>query len=504
MTPGSPHFHPFAPVAFGPLSRCLRELAARLATVGEPAPGAFARVESTVDGVGIDLLEWLRGAPAGARRYFRDRSGRVEVAGVGVAASAELGAHLPDDRAQGGSGPRAVEPVARGLVAREPVADGFVADGPAACGGIRQEGGASPAVWFLAQPFDGARPREAAWAPFAASPCVLSTVEVRRLAAARDETASDGALVVALHRAHGTPLAAVEAEVEALTASLAAAGATCAIEPALVRETDAIDEAAWTLAVEASLERIRGGELRKIVLARPRRYAASSALDPVGVLARVASRETRGFRFLVEVGAGRAFLGVTPERLFSRHGRMVRSEAVAGTRPRGVDGVADRLLGESLLASAKDRREQTLVIERVREALSACATTLRIDAEPRLLRLAYVQHLSTRLVGELRPGVGDADLVRALHPTPAVAGAPVADAVAILRALEPFDRGLYAGPVGVVSADGAEVAVAIRSARIEGDALVAFAGAGIVDGSDPAEEWRETGHKLLAFERLAN
>ncbi|MFM1822183.1 MAG: hypothetical protein RI967_449, partial [Planctomycetota bacterium] len=120
MTPGSPQFHSFAAVGFAPLSRCLRELAARLAAVAEPAPGAFARVESTVDGVGIDLLEWLRGAPAGARRYFRDRSGRVEVAGVGVAASAESGAHET----------------------------------------LRQEGGASPAVWFLAQPFDAARARE--------------------------------------------------------------------------------------------------------------------------------------------------------------------------------------------------------------------------------------------------------------------------------------------------------------------------------------------------------
>lgn len=464
MTPGSSHSHSFVPPATAPLARCLRELEARLAAVDGPAPGAFARVESTVDGVGIELLEWLRGAPAGARRYFRDRSGRVEVAGVGCAATAEFGLH---DQ-------------------------------------LAQEGGASPAVWFLAQPFDAEREREPAWSPFAASPCVLPTIEVRRLAGAREEASADGALVVALHRAHGTPHGSVAAEVGALVASLAAASASCAIEPALVREADAIDEAAWTGAVEASLARIRAGELRKIVLARPRRYAASSALDPVGVLARVASRETRGFRFLVEVGAGRAFLGVTPERLFSRHGRMVRSEAVAGTRPRGVDGVADRLLGESLLASAKDRREQSLVVERVREALAGCATTLRIDAEPRLLRLAYVQHLSTRLVGELRAGIGDAELVRALHPTPAVAGAPVGDAVAILRALEPFDRGLYAGPVGVVSADGAEIAVAIRSARVEGDSLVAFAGAGIVDGSDPAEEWRETGHKLLAFERLAN
>ena len=114
-----------------------------------------------------------------------------------------------------------------------------------------------------------------------------------------------------------------------------------------------------------------------------------------------------------------------------------------------------------------------------------------------------MQHLQTRVHAALRAGVGDAELVAALHPTPAVAGAPVASATEALRALEPFDRGLYAGPVGIVSRDGAEIAVAIRSALVEGDVLTAFAGAGIVDGSDPAEEWRETGHKLLAFEGLA-
>ena len=114
-----------------------------------------------------------------------------------------------------------------------------------------------------------------------------------------------------------------------------------------------------------------------------------------------------------------------------------------------------------------------------------------------------MQHLATRVQAELRAGTSDTDLVRLLHPTPAVAGAPIVPAIQALRAYEPFDRGLYAGPIGVVSRDGAEIAVAIRSARLDGDALVAFAGAGIVEGSDPAEEWRETGHKLLAFERLA-
>jgi menaquinone-specific isochorismate synthase len=340
-------------------------------------------------------------------------------------------------------------------------------------------------------PFDRDRPRDAAWRGFDMAPCVLPSVELRR--------SGDGA-TLAVNVAASTDRGALRE----LLQRLATPDSSCSVEPAIVRQDDPCDEAGWMRAVEAALGRIRAGAMRKIVLARRRRYLASAPLDPVSVLTRLSARESRGFRFLVEVAPGRAFIGVTPERLVSRVGTTARSEAVAGTRPRGVDAVADRLLGESLMASAKDRAEHLLVVERVRDALSGCATSVRTDAEPRLLRLAYVQHLLTRVSADLRPGEGDVGLVCALHPTPAVAGAPVHRAIDALRELEPFDRGLYAGPLGVMSADGAEVAVAIRSALVEGDRLTAFAGAGIVEGSDPAEEWRETGHKLLAFERLAS
>ncbi len=437
-------------------ARIARILASRLAAMPAPdgvrAPG-FVRLEMPVDAT--DIMSWLRAAPKGARRCFRDRSARLEVAGVGVAHRADFGAHdLVEQRSPAGASQRG-------------------------------------SVWFLAMPFDRARPRDEAWGPFADDHCVLPIVEFRR-------DGESHALAVNLSDDAGARGAAI-----ALLERLAESRDECAIEPALVRESDGDGEAAWTRSVRGGLDAIARGELRKIVLARTRRYHASGALDPVAVLARLAAREVRGFRFLVEAGEGHAFLGVTPERLVSRSGRIARSEAVAGTRPRGVDTVADRLLGESLMASAKDRREHELVIERVREALASLSGSLRVEAEPRLRRLAYVQHLVTRVTADLRPGTPDAELVDALHPTPAVAGAPVARAIAALRTLESFDRGLYAGPVGVVSRDGAEIAVAIRSARIDGDSLTAYAGAGIVEGSDPADEWRETGHKLLAFERLA-
>lgn len=434
------------------VARALVDLAQRVDQATLPQGREFVRLEASVEPT--DLLHWLRGVPAGARRYFRDRGSKLEIAGTGRAAAGEFG----EQERWSQAAPRG--------------------------GAVRASG------WFVALPFDDSRPRDGAWSRFVEQPCVLPEIEMRR----------DGeAHVLAVHLTERTARTQLAERLRALSQP----AGPCVVEPALVRQPDGTGETDWMRAVRAALERIRSGALRKVVLARTRRYTASGRLDPVAVLSRLAGREARGFRFLVEAEEGHAFLGVTPERLVLRAGRIARSEAVAGTRPRGVDSVADRLLGESLLASAKDRREHELVVERVREALAACATSLRVDAEPRLLRLAYVQHLATRVQAELRAGVSDLELVRALHPTPAVAGAPVADAIDTLRDLEPFDRGLYAGPVGVVSRDGAEIAVAIRSARIDGDELTAFAGAGIVEGSDPAEEWRETGHKLLAFERLA-
>ena len=483
MPTGSFQRHAPADDAPRVVERAALELAARVESAPAIDPSAagglhaatasrvFLRLEESVEPT--DLLQWLRGQPAGARRYFRDRSTKLEVASVGTAAACAFGE--PEAWRQAGKGH---EWKGQEGKAHEAGSGSSRATGPRA------------SAWFVSLPFDGARARDAAWTRFTGRSCLLPEIELRR----------DGEQhVLAVHITAATDRPALAAALRRASAS----ADSCVVEPALVRQSDGNGEADWIRAVRAGLERIRAGAMRKIVLARTRRYSASGALDPVAVLSRLAARESRGFRFMIEAGAGHAFLGVTPERLFSRSGRIARSEAVAGTRPRGVDGVADRLLGESLLASAKDRREHELVVERVREALAGCATSLRVDGEPRLLRLAYVQHLATRVQAELRAGIGDRELVRALHPTPAVAGAPVAEAIEALREFEPFDRGLYAGPVGVVSRDGAEIAVAIRSARIDGDQLTAFAGAGIVEGSDPAEEWRETGHKLLAFERLA-
>ena len=303
-----------ARVLFGRVS----ELVSALADSAMPRAREFVRLETALEP--CDLLQWLRGAPAGARRYFRDRSAKFEVAGIGIAAADQFGAHESWEQREGSS--------------------------------------ATASTWFVALPFDPARARDPQWGAFVDSECVLPLIELRR---------SGETHQLAVNITASTDVVALLELLE----RVANPDKSCIVEPALVRENDGTGEAEWTRAVCAGLTRIREGSLRKIVLARTRRYSASAPLDPVAVLMRLAARETRGFRFLLETAPRCAFLGVTPERLVSRTDRTVRSEAVAGTRPRGVDGVADRLLGESLLASAKDRREHELVMHSPR-AHSRC------------------------------------------------------------------------------------------------------------------------------------
>ena len=172
---------------------------------------------------------------------------------------------------------------------------------------------------------------------------------------------------------------------------------------------------------------------------------------------------------------------------------------MAGTRPRGASATDDARLLEELLRSDKDRREHEYVRISIREELAPLADDFYLDAEPSEMKLASGRHLVSRVRATLRDGVTSLDVLKALHPTPAVGGYPSADAIAAIRAREPFDRGWYAGPVGWIGPDSAEFAVGIRSGLVQPRTLSLYSGAGIVEGSTPEGEWDEIEHKIVAF-----
>ena len=272
--------------------------------------------------------------------------------------------------------------------------------------------------------------------------------------------------------------------------------------PKPVSRTDSPGWPGWKRNIERALAAFDEEKLGKVVFARRADFGFEDDLDPVLLAENLEDATPDCFHFYLEPEDGTVFVGASPERLFRREGREVRSEAVAGTRPRGDSEVADAELGEQLLGSAKDLSEHSYVRDSIGETLGNLCETLEIEERLSEMKLARGRHLVSRARGTLREGVTDWDVLEALHPTPAVGGHPKEEALEEIRASEPFDRGWYAGPVGWVSADAAEFAVGIRSGLVSGRTLRLFSGAGIVAGSVPEEEWAEIEQKIGDFTRI--
>ena len=247
----------------------------------------------------------------------------------------------------------------------------------------------------------------------------------------------------------------------------------------------------WRDSVNAAVDRIHDGELRKVVLAQALRATLDAPLSVPDVLSRLGDRYPDCYRFLVEPAGGGSFFGATPERLVSLRGRTVETGALAGTTGRGDTPEEDEWLARELFDDPKNTHEHELVADAIRDQLEPFASSVATGSR-RVRRLATVQHLETPITAELAEDEHVLTLVEALHPTPAVGGLPPDRALSTIRETERFDRGWYAAPVGWFDATGyGSFAVALRSAVASEDVATLFAGVGIVADSDPDREWDE-------------
>jgi menaquinone-specific isochorismate synthase len=250
--------------------------------------------------------------------------------------------------------------------------------------------------------------------------------------------------------------------------------------------------AQWERAVAAAVERIRGGGLRKVVLARDLQLATPAAIDVIAALKVLAGRDPDCYVF-----ACAGLIGATPELLIQREGRQVRSRVIAGTAGRGSGPAEDAAISAELAASAKEAEEHRYAADSVSQALARLCADLIVDAAPSVIRLADTCHLATALSGTLTVGASALKLVGVLHPTAAVCGTPRSAAIHVIRELESMDRGRYAGPVGWMDARGdGEWGLALHCGEINGSRARLFAGCGIVAGSDPAAELAEAEAKF--------
>ena len=438
------------------------------AAVGEPlVPGTDERVVRLAVPVevpvgGLNQFLWLREQPTFPKLYWSGREDGVCVAAVGVA------------DAVGGDGFEGVGALGKRL-ASLPVSDGT---GARYYGGVR---------------FDPSREPADEWAAFGAYRFVLPRFELHA-----GEVGTTLVCNLVLPRDADRSEEILEG-IEGLVFAEDAEAASDGVLPTPVYRTDGPDLGGWRENVGQALSSFMEGSLGKVVLARRAEFGFDDALDPT-LLAESLEAATPGcFHFYAEPESGVAFLGASPERLFRREGRSVLSEAVAGTRPRGLSSADDAGLRDDLLRSEKDLSEHAYVRVGIEETLGPLCRELGVEEGVSEMRLARGRHLRSRVRGTLWEGVTDAALLDALHPTPAVGGHPRGEALEEIRALEPFDRGLYAGPVGWIGAEASEFAVGIRSGLVRGQRLALFSGAGIVEGSEPDEEWAEIEQKIGDF-----
>jgi isochorismate synthase len=249
---------------------------------------------------------------------------------------------------------------------------------------------------------------------------------------------------------------------------------------------------------KAHLSKIRAaigsGEFLKVVAARRCDVNLPRPVSDIHVLDRL-MMEKNCTHFAFRRGES-SFVGASPESLFVKSGSMLTTQALAGTCSRWSPGETHAARSAQLLASSKDRAEHEFVVTAIRDALGPLCTAVKVAAAPEVVILRNILHINTPFEATVRPTTHIADLLEALHPTPAVGGVPGHAAREWIVKHEYGNRGWYSGPVGWLDMSGdAEFRVAIRCGVLNRNRAYVFTGAGVVADSDDIAEYLETGLK---------
>ncbi|AJJ11709.1 menaquinone-specific isochorismate synthase [Yersinia rohdei] len=256
----------------------------------------------------------------------------------------------------------------------------------------------------------------------------------------------------------------------------------------------------WSGLIQRALGNIEQQKMEKVVLARATRLMLDKPLSCTAFMA--ASRQVNHhcYHYMLRFDAVRAFLGSSPERLFQRQLLHLETEALAGTVSNDENSVQATELANWLMHDEKNQRENLLVVDDICQRLQGGVEAVDV-MPPEVIRLRKVQHLRRRIHARLNLA-SDTDCLQRLQPTAAVAGLPRNIARQFIAENEPFSRGWYAGSAGYLSLKQTEFSVTLRSAWVEDSQIHLYAGAGIVAGSDPQQEWQEINNKSAGLRTL--
>jgi len=252
----------------------------------------------------------------------------------------------------------------------------------------------------------------------------------------------------------------------------------------------------WIKKISSTEELINHRVIDKVVISRRVKFEIDSDVNWQQKFHDLNEKYPQCTNFLLKSGNS-IFFGSTPEVLAKFSGNNFTTEALAGSMMRGKNKDEDDLLENDLLNSKKNKAEHDAVIKHLEDSLAKYLTEIEIDKSPVAKKLFNIQHLQTNIHGTLNPGTSMFEIIDSLFPTPAVCGIPVNKSLDLISRLEDFDRGLFSGLIGWFNLNGyGEFYVTIRSGLIKEKKFFAYAGCGIVKGSDANEEFEETELKL--------
>ncbi|MCG8525614.1 MAG: isochorismate synthase [Opitutales bacterium] len=259
-------------------------------------------------------------------------------------------------------------------------------------------------------------------------------------------------------------------------------------------------ESGFKNAVRSALESIRSGEAEKIVVSRDLLLRSEEGFQPLEALSELRRKYPECCAFSVQNAKGATLTGASPERLIAVKDGVFETEALAGSIERGDNARKDAHFSKQLLASEKDRAENSYVLDYLQQELQQLGLNVDFASVPEIMRLSNIQHLRVPLEGKLKQGMHILDVAERLHPTPALGGFPKKQALERIAEIEKRERGPYAGLTGWFDCEGnGEMIVNIRCAKVSGNEAVLYSGAGIVGESQVEKELQETELKLIGM-----
>lgn len=259
-----------------------------------------------------------------------------------------------------------------------------------------------------------------------------------------------------------------------------------------IMDQEEMNPTQWKDSVSEVVSLLKNGYLDKVVLARKMRIKFEQKVLPEALLNQLLEQQKGSYVFSFGFDND-CFAGASPERLVKKIEENVLSTCLAGSIKRSSDVNQDQALGKMLLEDKKNRHEHQLVVSMIADVFREHCREVDIPEEPTLMKTPDIQHLYTPVKGKVKENTSILQLVRSLHPTPALGGTPRQDAMRVIRDVENMDRGLYAGPIGWMDYRGnGEFIVAIRSGLLKGNEAFIYAGCGIVADSNPEDEYLET------------